>query len=281
MKHPISNYTVTKLCEDTYSIRDSGIGQGDVYLYLLVGTERALLVDSGYGLLDLPAIVGEITALPVTVICTHGHLDHAPGTRHFSETYLHSADAQIFREHTNPEFLKEIGDNGIAARPRKVMREDPEYRELLRRMQTAEYPLPAPLEKRDIFDLGGRIISWSLVPGHTQGSVAVLDETKKLAFDGDAFPPGVWLFLKESSPLPEYVGTARRYAALLREKGITTRYAGHTDKPLTPQDTEALAACAEKAIAKPKRGFKVHISSFGDARMVFGSGTVVFCPPVR
>ena len=59
---------------------------------LLCGTERALLVDTGYGLNDLCAYVRTITDKPLTVLLTHAHHDHALGARWFSEAGLFEAD---------------------------------------------------------------------------------------------------------------------------------------------------------------------------------------------
>ena len=54
-------------------------------MYLIQGTRRAVLVDTGCGIGDLSALVTQMTRLPVTVILTHGHLDHALGARPFDE----------------------------------------------------------------------------------------------------------------------------------------------------------------------------------------------------
>ncbi|MBR6809763.1 MAG: MBL fold metallo-hydrolase, partial [Clostridia bacterium] len=47
-----------------------------MHMTLLVGTEKALLVDCGYGFDDIFAAVRSITSLPVTLLLSHGHHDH-------------------------------------------------------------------------------------------------------------------------------------------------------------------------------------------------------------
>ena len=47
---------VKKLAENTYRISEWG-AFGPVNMYLLIGNERALLIDSGYGKIDLKSIV--------------------------------------------------------------------------------------------------------------------------------------------------------------------------------------------------------------------------------
>lgn len=44
--------------------------------YLLLGTQRALLIDSGLGVADMRTITNQLTALPVTVVATHVHWNH-------------------------------------------------------------------------------------------------------------------------------------------------------------------------------------------------------------
>ena len=48
-------------------------------MFLFVGTERALLIDTGTCLFDIPATLGQLTDKPVDVALTHGHVDHAGG----------------------------------------------------------------------------------------------------------------------------------------------------------------------------------------------------------
>ena len=53
---------------------------GQVFAYLVKGTERAALIDTGLGVGDLRAYVESLLdGMPYEVILTHGHLDHAAG----------------------------------------------------------------------------------------------------------------------------------------------------------------------------------------------------------
>ena len=51
------------------------------FVYLLIGEEKAMLIDSFYGQGDLRAFVETITDKPVIVANTHGHFDHTGGKR--------------------------------------------------------------------------------------------------------------------------------------------------------------------------------------------------------
>ena len=91
-----------QIYENTYAIREVGCA-GEVNMYLVVGKKRAALIDCGYGGIDLPAMIRTVTKLPVTVICTHGHIDHAFGSWMFEDVYLHPLDMEVYKEHGNSE----------------------------------------------------------------------------------------------------------------------------------------------------------------------------------
>jgi len=276
MKEYKPQFTVTKIYDDTYAITDSGFSQGSVYMYLLVGTEKALLVDSGYGLLDLKAVVKTVTDKPVVCICTHGHLDHAPGACQFEEAYIHSNDFGVYSQHTSSELIMSTGTRGLLMKPPFWMRNNPSYNKLVETMAQKHYPPLKAIDDVNVFDFGNRTVSWRLVPGHTQGSIAVIDEKYNTAYDADACAPGAWLFLPESGSLNDYKKELERYLKFLEENKINRRYVGHTGKSLNQQSLAKLIKCVQTAIDKPKKGIKVN-SILGKARIVFANGSLLFC----
>jgi len=276
MKTYKPKYTISELYKDTYIIADGGLGQGSVYMYLLVGSEKALLIDSGYGLLDLKSVIRTVTDKPVICVCTHGHVDHALGACQFEDAYLHSKDSHVYAKHTNSTFISDMGLKGLMMRPPRFMRNNPSYLALVEQMAEKQYTPLQKLDSIDSFDLGGRIVSWRHVPGHTQGSVAIIDEANKVAFDADACAPGAWLFLEESSPLPDYLKELESYRAFLDEHRIKHRYVGHAKKALSEKYLKQLIKCTQICINKPKKGIK-KTTLLGKARIVFAGGSLLFC----
>mgnify|MGYP002801178498 CR=1 FL=1 len=67
--------TEAKLFMDHFYALDDG----RVRQFLIVGTEEALLIDTGFEDSGVYEAVREITDLPVQVILTHGDVDHAGG----------------------------------------------------------------------------------------------------------------------------------------------------------------------------------------------------------
>lgn len=71
---------------DTYEIDEFDCAS----IFLFVGTERALLLDTGIGIGDLKGLVEEITDKPYDVVLTHGHRDHTGGAGWFDTVYQSS-----------------------------------------------------------------------------------------------------------------------------------------------------------------------------------------------
>jgi len=51
----------------------------------VTGSKRAVLFDTGLGAGRISAIVGRLTALPVTALNSHTHFDYVSGNREFAD----------------------------------------------------------------------------------------------------------------------------------------------------------------------------------------------------
>jgi glyoxylase-like metal-dependent hydrolase (beta-lactamase superfamily II) len=84
-------FTTRRLGGETWAIDD----RGQDIIYLVSGDERALLIDTGWGVGDLPGLVASLTSRPLLVVNTHGHPDHTFGNGQFERVYIHPADARM------------------------------------------------------------------------------------------------------------------------------------------------------------------------------------------
>lgn len=128
-----------------------------VNCYLVIGDERALLVDTGMpGHGGLRAYVEELAAgRPVTCVCTHGHFDHVGNASEFDEVMMSERDLRWL--------------NGVGYIP--------------------GCPITArvlPLVDGQRFQLGNRCLTAVSIPGHTEGSMALLDHQTRTLIAGDA-----------------------------------------------------------------------------------------------
>ena len=94
------DYHVMKISDGIWAIDEFSM----VYLYVIEGSERAVVLDAGTGVSDLKSVVEGLTSKPYTVVATHGHMDHVGGIGQFDTLHIHSADVPCFSlpEESNP-----------------------------------------------------------------------------------------------------------------------------------------------------------------------------------
>lgn len=147
------------LDERTYRIEN-----GFVRAFLLLGSERALLIDSGATTPDLRAEAEARTSLPLSLLNTHADGDHTSGNGAFPEFWMHPADARLAAE--------KFPDAHIL-----------------------------PLCTGQVIDLGDRPLEILAIPGHTRGCVAVLDRNARVLYSGDSVQDGhVYMFGPHRDP---------------------------------------------------------------------------------
>ena len=106
------------------------------------------------------------------IICTHGHLDHAMGAAQFEKAYMHSAETDVYKKHSDPAMMQKAAENCLLNEVKERKRNNPVYRNMTERFVNAEQRKDfLPLEDVDAFDLGDRTVTWHPLPGHTPGSV--------------------------------------------------------------------------------------------------------------
>jgi glyoxylase-like metal-dependent hydrolase (beta-lactamase superfamily II) len=85
------------------------------------------------------------------------------------------------------------------------------------------------MEEGHAFDLGGRVIHTLRMPGHTPGSVVLLDEQTRTVYAGDAVNNGMFLFF-EGCPAPSvYAANLKTLAGL---RGYECFRVSHSKEPL-------------------------------------------------
>lgn len=170
---------VKQMNESIYLLDDNGEATG----YLVVGKEKAAVIDTMNGLADVAAVCRSITDLPLIVINTHGHCDHIFGNVYFEEPCLmHPADLKVAEEMCQmEEFVAECKKHNLHM---------PEF---------------APIQDGEKIDLGGLTLQAILLPGHTPGSICLLLSEQRILFTGDAINRHLWAQLGDSLPMHEIV----------------------------------------------------------------------------
>jgi len=233
------NYTIKEIDSGVYQIKDPL----DVLFYLVVGKEKALLFDTGYGIVDIPALIKTITDKPVIVVLGHGHIDHANGAYQFDEAYLRLPDFELCNEHTGSEIrdviLSRLEDAGLEPDFDKEMWKNSGKANLL------------PLAVGTVFDLGGVSVEVIDMSGHTGGSIGILIQEKRILIDSDSANSHCWMFMPQSLSLREYVLMLERTMML----DFDNFYVAHQERAHTKEDLQKFINVAKNATMEKSRPY--------------------------
>jgi glyoxylase-like metal-dependent hydrolase (beta-lactamase superfamily II) len=214
-KLPLSTFSddwfqVYETADGVYSIVEPYQLQ-ETISHLIVGEDRALLFDTGVGLLSIKAVVERITSLPVIVLNSHTHYDHVGGNWEFS-TVL-AIDSDYTR--TNMKGFENSRISGDFL-PEAFCKGAPEGSDPAS-FFTKPWKQSRYVQDGEVLDLGGRKLEVLHVPGHTPDAVALLDAENRLLFSGDSwYDASLWLFARETN-LKDYEVSISRLAALDNE----------------------------------------------------------------
>lgn len=172
--------------------------------YLLVGDERAVLVDTGSGLSNLPAVVAGLTDRPVTVLPTHLHWDHVGGIERFAHHAL--LDVPANRRLMADGALRTTYRTSFSLRGHSF--------------RVAEWLAPG-----DELDLGGRRLEVLATPGHSADGLTLVDRAARLACVGDLLYEGLMLANLPGASLADYASSVRTLAG--RDDELDLLLPGH------------------------------------------------------
>jgi glyoxylase-like metal-dependent hydrolase (beta-lactamase superfamily II) len=197
--------------------------------YLVVGSRRAVLVDTGMGIANIRGCVEKLTDLPVLVVNSHYHFDHVGGNHLFDEIAIHESGAERLAQGPPAEWLPAYLEFTSAALAEyKVFREIDEtwFQVLAPEMQMRPLPeafdadswrtvttIPTRLlHEGDELDLGDRALRVVHTPGHTEDSICLIDERGRILFSGDTVDTGPIYAQYEDSSIDSFVTSTRRLA---------------------------------------------------------------------
>lgn len=258
-------FTVEKKEHDIYLI-DAPLR---VKSYVVVGKEKAMVIDTTNGIGSLLEEVRKITDLPLIVVNTHGHPDHAGGNMEFEETYMHPADDTVFHQMVTKEYRKADIEAILQDQAAPFVEALLDFKE--------DY---IPLEDGQVFDLGDRKLRIIHTPGHTKGCCCVLDEKTGLLFSGDSVSYAeIWMYLDYSTSLQIYADSLTKLENM--KDSFTGIYPAHTPEEIAPipvAQITALRECVEAVMTGELVGDVIETFA-GKGRLARrGSGAIIYRP---
>lgn len=170
--------------------------------FVVVGEERAAVIDSGMGRAELLPLCRQVTDRPLVNICTHSHWDHVGGSHEFGERLVHSLEAGRLSESYPVGQITQI--------------------------QAA--PATAELTEGSLIALGGRTLTVWHTPGHSPGHISLLDSATGYLFCGDTLYAGTMWFQTTDADVAAWRRSLERMAG----SDITAICGGHEAVPQQP-----------------------------------------------
>jgi len=204
------------------------IEDGMVRMFLLTGTKEALLIDSGVNTSNAREIAESITDLPVKLINTHTDRDHISGNNAFEVVHMGVKEEALYRA------------NG----------------------GTVEV---VPVLQGDIIDLGDRPLEIIDLPGHTPGSIAILDVKNRVLIGGDSIQDGRIFMFGEHRNLPDYIASLEKLSAYGGR--FDEVYASHSTVSVNPDIIPKLIAGAKQILAGEANGEEIDM--FGNSVLLY------------
>lgn len=224
----------------------------ETHCYLLNGTERSLLIDTGLGICNIYEEVMKWTDKPVTAAATHIHWDHIGGHKYFPNFYAHGEELDWL-------------DGGF-----------PLSMEAVKEMVTDRCDLPEGydvstytffqghptriLKDKDEIDIGGRRIEVEHTPGHSPGHMCFWEKERGYLFTGDLVYKDTLLAYYPSTDPEAYLASLEKMA-LLPAKRV---FPAHHSLAIDPQIVESMRDEFRKLAAAGKLHHGSGIFDYGD-----------------
>ncbi len=172
--------------------------ENGVRSFLFEGDTKAMLIDTGFGTLPIREMAAELTDLPVFLVNTHTDRDHIGGNKDFKPVYMHPSEMDHYKN----------------ALPAGCHMED-----------------VRPLWEGDIIDLGLWKFEVILTPGHTPGSIMLLEREKRMLISGDSIQDGNIYMFGAGRNIQAFQESLKKVIAIA--EAVDTIWPSHGSYPLT------------------------------------------------
>ena len=218
---------IIQINANTWRIEDDG-----VRLFLLAGSEKALLIDSGMKLNNARDVAAGLTDLPLSLLNTHADRDHIGSNEQFDAFYMHPAEEPVYRR---------------SGKPGKII----------------------PIREGDSLNLGDRELRIIHLPGHTPGSIAVQDVQNRVLISGDPVQAHGRVFMfGDHRNMEDYVASLEHLEGFADQ--FDEIWPSHADIPVSPAVIQKLRDSAQAVMDGTIQGKPTEF--FGQSVVVYDLG---------
>jgi glyoxylase-like metal-dependent hydrolase (beta-lactamase superfamily II) len=204
-------YSVYRIHDWLYALYEDG-QYDEALMYLVIGEERAAIIDGGTGIGRLDKLVEELTEKPYFLLLTHTHNDHIGGCKDIKEIAV--VDDVMSRESSE----KGLGRDkmGEMLEPGAVIKPLPET------FNPSDFFAPPYtvkwwLKDREVIDLGGRELEVIYTPGHSSDHICLLDRKAGYLYTGDIYYTGGVTSYLPGGDHDDFIESCRRLVELMPE----------------------------------------------------------------
>lgn len=249
--------------------------------YLIAGSDRAILFDTGMGIANIRRVVDQMTDLEVMVVNSHYHFDHSGGNAQFEQIAIHELGREPLAAGVPDEWLslyteftmemleafrlyKDLDDRYF-----HLLTADLLARPLPEDFDPATWRIPPTIPTRllsegDTIDLGGRQLQVMHTPGHTPDGICLFDAASGALFAGDTLTTGPHYAHMPDSDLSAFADSTRRLDRELRQR-VEAIYPAHILRNKVDAAFMTEVADGFEAVLDGRVAPRVGADIFGDA----------------
>lgn len=228
-------YNIARIADGVHVIDEDKF----VQCFLIEGSEAAVLLDSCAGGGDeFKETILSLTDKPIKLVLTHSDQDHTGGQKYFGTPAMHPTEYALY-------FSK--GNEGKTI---------------------------APLWEGQVINLGGVSLEVVLIPGHTPGSISLLDRASRRLFVGDTVSDAQIYMFGDGRDLRAFIESQRKLIAMAEL--IDTVHSAHGSPALSTEWLTKTLTAAEKLLVgeiepkEPPHGLPCKLYSYDGVNLLYG-----------
>ncbi|MCU5331643.1 MBL fold metallo-hydrolase [Bacillus wiedmannii] len=247
-------FTVNQIDNTTFAISEYGHWE-QVHSYLLIGEEKAALIDTGLGIDNIKRITDQLTNLPIIVLTTHVHWDHIGSHGEFKNIYVHKDEEDWLvngiKKLSIEQIRKDVSRDITIPTPKTF---NPDTYKPFQGNPTGL------LNDGDEIEIGNRKLTIYHTPGHSPGHISILDNSKGYLFTGDLLydETPVYAFFPTTNPMD----LTQSLKKISKIPNVTKIYGGHNTIGLDASLLQEVGNAVEELKEKDQVRFGTGIHKF-------------------